>query len=65
MARKKKERLDFSIAAALRFSRKNTRCDWLEAEAGSQSDDAAGKSTAYRAEIGAASVIGDLVRVKV
>jgi hypothetical protein len=43
----------------------NRRCGWLEAEAGSQSNDTAGESTGNCAEIGAASVIGDLVGVKV
>ncbi|MDQ1407411.1 MAG: hypothetical protein QOG55_3040 [Acidobacteriaceae bacterium] len=42
-----------------------SRCGWLEAEAGSQSDDAATKSSGNCAEIGVASVIGDLVGVKV
>lgn len=43
----------------------NRRCGWLEAEAGSQGNDTAGKSTGDCAEIGAANVIGDLVGVKV
>ena len=43
----------------------NRRCGWLEAEAGSQSNDTAGETTGNCAEISAASVIGDLVGVKV
>jgi phage repressor protein C with HTH and peptisase S24 domain len=43
----------------------NRRSGWLEAEAGSQGNDTAGKSTGDCAEIGAANVIGDLVGVKV
>jgi len=66
----KKERPDFVIPAALRSSTKNEVLDdllrlWLEAEAGSQGNDTAGKTTGNCAEIGAASVIGDLVGVKV
>jgi hypothetical protein len=41
------------------------RCCRLEAEAGSQGNDAAGKTTGDCAEIGAANVIGDLVGIKV
>ena len=51
-----KKRLDFSIAAALRSSRKkhpapNRRCGWLETEAGAQSDDTGAQSSSNCAEV--------------
>jgi hypothetical protein len=66
----KKERLDF-LSQPLFNPRQKPEVlnDYsrlsLEAEAGSQGNDTAGKSTGNCAEIRAANVVGDLVGVKV
>jgi hypothetical protein len=69
MARKKKA-AGFCNRSRSSILEKNTRppnrrCAWLEAEAGSQGDDTAAKSSSNCAEVGAADVVGDIVGVKV